>query len=128
MSGRLSARRPSLTLALARQREHAGSCRLFELFHPGVPGACPPPPPALWVRKTELNLSPVRVVSINVVRHTGVASRVGTCGVAGGRGSYAAAWRPDMVRKLIFRKLLLGLIAVLALSGNTGCILNQYSE
>ena len=33
-----------------------------------------------------------------------------------------------MVRKLIFRKLLLGLIAALALSGNTGCILNQYSS
>lgn len=33
-----------------------------------------------------------------------------------------------MVRKLIFRKFLLGLIAAFALAGNTGCILNQYSS
>lgn len=33
-----------------------------------------------------------------------------------------------MVRKFIFRQLLLGLIAALALAGNTGCIINQYSS
>ena len=33
-----------------------------------------------------------------------------------------------MVRKLAFRKLLLALIAVVALTANSGCILNQYSS
>ena len=33
-----------------------------------------------------------------------------------------------MVRKLIFRKLFLALIAVIALTANSGCILNQYSS
>ena len=33
-----------------------------------------------------------------------------------------------MVRKFIFRKLVLGLIAALALVANSGCILNQYSS
>ena len=33
-----------------------------------------------------------------------------------------------MVRKFIFRKLVLGLMAALALVGNSGCILNQYSS
>jgi hypothetical protein len=33
-----------------------------------------------------------------------------------------------MVRKLVFRKLILGLIAALALTANSGCILNQYSS
>ena len=33
-----------------------------------------------------------------------------------------------MVRKFIFRKLVLGLIAALALAANSGCILNQYSS
>ncbi len=33
-----------------------------------------------------------------------------------------------MLRKLIFRKLFLALIAVIALTANSGCILNQYSS
>ena len=33
-----------------------------------------------------------------------------------------------MVRKLVFRKLILGLIAALALTANSGCLLNQYSS
>jgi hypothetical protein len=33
-----------------------------------------------------------------------------------------------MVRKLVFRKLVLGLMAALALTANSGCLLNQYSS
>ena len=33
-----------------------------------------------------------------------------------------------MVRKLVYRKLLLALLAVVALTANSGCILNQYSS
>jgi len=33
-----------------------------------------------------------------------------------------------MLRKLIFRKLFLALIAVIALTATSGCILNQYSS
>jgi hypothetical protein len=33
-----------------------------------------------------------------------------------------------MLRKLVFRKLFLALIAVIALTANSGCILNQYSS